>query len=169
MVSTIFGKSTHARALASQPPTSVIAPRYVHIAKRLLHALADAGIPDWENSLSSYDEVDIRNITKTAEDANIVRELHSAPDAAICAYAKIKVCFVLISTAERTQLDGGVQDNNIECSIRQMQVKGLGADEIDTLVGGSFISPLLSVELESIAKAVNNGCVRADDTNPRWP
>ena len=76
------------------------------------------------NSLSSYDEIDIRNIyTKTAEDTNIVRELHSAPDAAICAYAKIKVCFVLISTAERTQLDGGVQDNNIECSIRQMQVK----------------------------------------------
>ena len=71
----------------------------------------------------------------------------------------------MISTAERTQLDGGVQDNNIECSIRQMQVKGLGADEIDTLVGGSFISPLLSVELESIAKAVNNGCVRADDTH----
>ena len=68
-------------------------------------------------------------------------------------------------SAKRAQLDGGIQDKYVYLSAWQIQFKGLGTDEVNALVGRSMIGPLLAVELERIAEAVNDGGVRADDTH----
>ena len=68
-------------------------------------------------------------------------------------------------SAKRAQLDGGIQDKYVYLSAWQIQFKGLGTDEVNALVGRSMIGPLLAVELERIAEAVDDRRVRPHDAH----
>ena len=127
----------------------------INVLERILHALADAGVLNLEGRLSAHHKVDIRaEQLESADDRHVLRDLHSAFDDAVCADAEIQV--VLIHAAESAQNDGGIQNNHIDRLTWQIQLQFLGAGEVDALVGFIFIFPLLPVELEGVAKALND-------------
>ncbi len=140
----------------------------IDVAERLLHALADAGILNRELRLSAHNKVNIPTAKLPAADhGNIAWNLHLAFDDGVGTHAEIQMLCTIFRTraAECAQLDGGVQYKYVYLSAWQIQFKGLGACQIDAPVGRSVVSPLLSVELEGIAKTVNDGRICANNAH----
>ena len=151
-------KHPHARVDDSCIHTFHRAEVDVHILKRLLHALADVCVFDGEGRLPAHDEVDVRaGKAKTTEerDAKAARNMQPTLDNTVGTDAEIHPVLVLVRTAERSQLDCGIYDKDVQRPAWQSDVKLLRAAEVDALVGISFISTLLPVELERIAEAVD--------------
>ena len=130
----------------------------IHILKRLLHALADVCVCDGDGRLPAHNQVDVRaGKFNTAEkrDAKAARNLQSALDNTVGADAEIHGVLVLVCTAERAQLDCGVYVKDVQRLAWQIDGKFLRTAEVGALVGNSFISTFLPVELERIAEAVD--------------
>ena len=130
----------------------------IDILKRLLHALADVCVCDGEGRLPAHDQIDVcAGKAKTAEerDAKAARNLQSALDNTVGADAEIHGVLVLVCTAERAQLDCGVYVKDVQRLAWQIDGKFLRTAEVGALVGNSFISTFLPVELERIAEAVD--------------
>ena len=131
----------------------------IYILKRLLHALADIGVSDGEGRLPAHDQIDVRaGKFNTAEkrDAKAARNLQLTLNNAVGADAEIHGVLVLVCTAECAQPDCSIYGKDVQCIARQIEGKFLRTAEVDALVGISFISTLLPVELQRIAEAVNN-------------
>ena len=132
----------------------------IGVIERLLHALADADVADRKFRLSADDQLNIRSrqlCPSEAGDKEITGDLQDALHLAVGADAEIQFVLVLIHAAEGPQLDGGVQNDHIKLCTRQVELERLRADEIDALVVRAVISPLLPVELEGVAKAIDDG------------
>ena len=131
----------------------------IHILERLLHTLADAGVSDRDGRLPAHDQIDVRDgNTKTTEerDVRFVRNMQLTLDNTVGADAEIHPVLVLVCTAERAQPDCGIYGKDVQRLAWQSDGKLLRTAEVDALVGISFISTLLPVELERIAEAVDD-------------
>ena len=151
-------KHPHARVEDSCIHTCHRAEVDIDILKRLLHALADVCVCDGEGRLPTHDQIDVcAGKAKTAEerDAKAARNLQSALDNTVGADAEIHGVLVLVCTAERAQLDCGVYVKDVQRLAWQIDGKFLRTAEVGALVGNSFISTFLPVELERIAEAVD--------------
>lgn len=100
-----------------------------------------------------YDSIEAR--TAKERDAKAARNLQSALDNTVGADAEIHGVLVLVCTAERAQLDCGVYVKDVQRLAWQIDGKFLRTAEVGALVGNSFISTFLPVELERIAEAVD--------------
>ena len=132
----------------------------IDVIERILHALADADAANASRGLSADDQLNIRLrqlCPSEAGDKEITGDLQDALHLAVGADAEIQSVLALIHAAEGSQLDGGFQNDHIKLCTRQIELERLRADEVDALVGRAVISPLLPVELEGVAKAIDDG------------
>ena len=134
----------------------------IDVIKRILHALADADVADRKFRLSADDQLNIRLrqlCPSEAGDKEITGDLQDALHLAVGADAEMQIILAVFGTraAEGPQLDGGIQNDHIKLCTRQIELERLRADEVDALVGRAVISPLLPVELEGVAKAIDDG------------
>ena len=134
----------------------------IDVIKRILHALADADVADRKFRLSADDQLNIRFrqlCPSEAGDKEITGDLQDALHLAVGADAEMQIILAVFGTraAEGPQLDGGIQNDHIKLCTRQIELERLRADEVDALVGRAVISPLLPVELEGVAKAIDDG------------
>ena len=141
---------------------------HVNFFESVFHSLVNTDVLDWELRLSAHNEVNVPTAKlPTANHGHIAWDLHLAFDNGVGAHAEIQMLCIIFRTrsAKRAQLDGGIQDKYVYLSAWQIQFKGLGTDEVNALVGRSMIGPLLAVELERIAEAVDDGRVRPHDAH----
>ena len=132
----------------------------IDVIKRILHALADADAANASRGLSADDQLNIRLrqlCPSEAGDKEITGDLQDALHLAVGADAEIQSVLVLIHAAEGPQLDGGFQNDHIKLCTRQIELKRLRAGKVDARVGFISIFPLLPVELEGVAKAIDDG------------
>ena len=132
----------------------------IDIIKRLLHTLADADAANASRGLSADDQLNIRLrqlCPSEAGDKEITGDLQDALHLAVGADAEIQFVLVLIHAAEGPQLDGGFQNDHIKLCTRQIELERLRAGKVDARVGFISIFPLLPVELEGVAKAIDDG------------
>ena len=132
----------------------------IDVIKRILHALADADAANASRGLSANDQLNIRLrqlCPSEAGDKEITGDLQDALHLAVGADAEIQFVLVLIHAAEGSQLDGGFQNDHIKLCTRQIELERLRAGKVDARVGFISIFPLLPVELEGVAKAIDDG------------
>ena len=132
----------------------------IDVIKRILHALADADAANASRGLSANDQLNIRLrqlCPSEAGDKEITGDLQDALHLAVGADAEIQFVLVLIHAAEGPQLDGGFQNDHIKLCTRQIELERLRAGKVDARVGFISIFPLLPVELEGVAKAIDDG------------
>ena len=132
----------------------------IDVIKRILHALADADVANASRGLSADDQLNIRLrqlCPSEAGDKEITGDLQDALHLAVGADAEIQFVLVLIHAAEGPQLDGGFQNDHIKLCTRQIELERLRAGKVDARVGFISIFPLLPVELEGVAKAIDDG------------
>ena len=132
----------------------------IDVIKRILHALADADAANASRGLSADDQLNIRLrqlCPSEAGDKEITGDLQDALHLAVGADAEIQFVLVLIHAAEGPQLDGGFQNDHIKLCTRQIELERLRAGKVDARVGFISIFPLLPVELEGVAKAIDDG------------
>ena len=131
----------------------------IDIIKRLLHTLADADVSDRDFRLAADDELDLRAAEVCSGKGEALRDLYSAVYRAVGADAEIQMlpAGFHTRTAESTQFKGGLQSEHVEVFARQIELKRLRAGKVDARVGFISIFPLLPVELEGVAKAIDDG------------
>ena len=134
----------------------------IDVIKRILHALADADVADRKFRLSADDQLNIRLrqlCPSEAGDKEITGDLQDALHLAVGADAEMQILLATFDSraAEGPQLDGGFQNDHIKLCTRQIELKRLRAGKVDARVGFISIFPLLPVELEGVAKAIDDG------------